>query len=248
MTAAFGGVVSAAPPTIGVSIRKATLTYENIIRSKEFTISIPSENYLKEADYFGIVSGRNNAKFLETGLTAIKGTYVDAPYVDEFPVNLECKLIKINELGLHTQFIGEIVEAKISEEVLDEEGNSDINKMKPISCLGSENSYYGLGNNLGRAFALGKEIKSISMFSSSWWAQSKWWEVPSSSEICRLSYSIPPSLQHRSSNSHRFGATFCPPSPPPNRSLKYWMPKKRSIMKKSFRITVMKQPRLFSNM
>lgn len=162
MTAAYGGIVSAVPPAIGVSIRKATLTYENIMRSKAFTISIPSENYIKEVDYFGTVSGRNNAKFSDTGLTATKGTYVDAPYVEEFPVNLECKLIKINELGLHTQFIGEIVEAKISEEVLDEEGNRDIDKMKPISFLGSENSivnYYGLGNNLGRAFSIGKEIK-----------------------------------------------------------------------------------------
>lgn len=164
MTAAFGGVVSGAPPTIGVSIRKATLTYENIIRSKEFTISIPSENYVKEADYFGMVSGRNNAKFSETGLTATKGTCVDAPYVDEFPVNVECKLIKIIELGLHTQFIGEIVEVKISEEVLDGEGTRGVDKMKPIAFLGSENgilNYYGLGKDLGRAFSIGREIKPV---------------------------------------------------------------------------------------
>jgi flavin reductase (DIM6/NTAB) family NADH-FMN oxidoreductase RutF len=159
MTAAFGSIVSAAPPTLGVSIRKATLTYENIMRSREFTISIPSETYVKEIDYLGIVSGRNHAKFLETGLTAIKGTYVDAPYVEEFPVNLECKLITINELGLHTQFIGEIVDAKISAEMLNEKGTLDTKKMKPISFLGNENSYYGLGNNLGGAFSLGKEIE-----------------------------------------------------------------------------------------
>ncbi len=107
---------------------------------------------------------RNNAKFLETGLTATKGTYVGAPYVDEFPVNLECKLIKIIELGLHTQFIGEIIEAKISEEVLDEEGTRGVDKMKPIAFLGSENgilNYYGLGKDLGRAFSIGREIKPV---------------------------------------------------------------------------------------
>jgi flavin reductase (DIM6/NTAB) family NADH-FMN oxidoreductase RutF len=79
MTASFGGIVSAVPPTLGISIRKATLTYENIIRNEVFAVSIPSENYIKEMDYFGMVTGKNTAKFLDTGLTATKGTFVDAP-------------------------------------------------------------------------------------------------------------------------------------------------------------------------
>ncbi len=159
MTASFGGIVSAAPPALGVSIRKATLTYENIIRSKVFTISIPSENYIKEMDYFGLVTGKNNSKFLDTGLTATKGTFVDAPYVEEFPINIECKLIKTIELGSHIQFIGEIVEVKISEEVVDEKGNSDIAKLKPILFVGNDRSYYGLGDKLGNAFSIGEDFK-----------------------------------------------------------------------------------------
>jgi flavin reductase (DIM6/NTAB) family NADH-FMN oxidoreductase RutF len=159
MTAAFGGIVSASPAAIGISLRKATLTYENIVRSEVFTISIPSENYVKEIDYFGMVSGKNNDKFKDTGLTATKGTHVDAPYVEEFPINIECKLIKIIELGLHTQFIGEIVDVKVSDEIIDEKGNHDIKKMKPISFAGSERSYYGMGDIVGSAFSIGKEVK-----------------------------------------------------------------------------------------
>lgn len=157
MTASFGGIVSAIPPTLGISIRKATLTYENISRSKVFTISIPSEHYIKEMDYFGMTTGKNNAKFLDTGLTATKGTFVDAPYVEEFPINIECKLIKTIELGSHIQFIGEIVEVK---ETVNEKGNSDIAEMKPISFVGSDNSYYGLGVKLGNAFSIGKDFDS----------------------------------------------------------------------------------------
>lgn len=159
MTAAFGGIVSASPAAIGISLRKATLTYENIVRSEVFTISIPSENYVKEIDYFGMVSGKNNDKFKDTGLTATKGAHVDAPYVEEFPINIECKLIKIIELGLHTQFIGEIVDVKVSDEIIDEKGNHDIKKMKPISFAGSERSYYGMGDIVGSAFSIGKEVK-----------------------------------------------------------------------------------------
>jgi len=157
MTASFGGIVSAAPKALGISIRKATLTYENIVRSKVFTVSIPSEDYIKEMDYFGLVTGKNNAKFLDTGLTATRGTFVDAPYVEEFPVNIECKLIETVELGSHIQFIGEIVEVK---ELVDEKGNRDIAQMKPISFVGTDNSYYGLGARLGNAFSIGKDFKS----------------------------------------------------------------------------------------
>lgn len=160
MTAAMGGIVSGVPATLSVSLRKATLTYENIIRNKVFTINIPSGNYVKEIDYMGMVSGRNNDKFLDTGLTAIKGSYVDAPYVEEFPLNLECKLIKIIELGLHTQFIGEIVDVKVSEEMLDEKGTPDIEKIKPIIySINGKRNYYGVGDKLGSAFSSGKEFK-----------------------------------------------------------------------------------------
>lgn len=80
-------------------------------------------------------------------------------YVEEFPINIECKLIKTIELGSHIQFIGEIVEVKISEEVVDEKGNSDIAKLKPISFVGNDRGYYGLGDKLGNAFSIGKDFK-----------------------------------------------------------------------------------------
>ena len=80
---------------------------------KAFTINIPSENYVKEADYFGIVSGKNENKFAKTGLTPVKSDIVDAPYIREFPVNLECKIIHVIEIGLHTQFIGEVMGLKL---------------------------------------------------------------------------------------------------------------------------------------
>ena len=159
MTAALGGLVSGKPAAIGVCLRKATLTHESIIRNKVFTVSIPSEDYVKEIDYIGITSGRNNNKFLDTGLTPIKGTHVDAPYIDEFPINLECKLIETIDLGFHTQFIGEIVDVKVNEELLNEKEMPNIEKMRPISFLGSDRCYYGLGNNLGTAFSIGKDFK-----------------------------------------------------------------------------------------
>ena len=72
MTAAWGGICCSKPPCIYVSLRKATYSYQNILVRKAFTVSIPNEKYWKEADYVGVVSGRNTDKFKETKLKPIK--------------------------------------------------------------------------------------------------------------------------------------------------------------------------------
>ena len=81
------------PPCLTVSLRKATYSYNSILNKKAFTVNIVSEKYLTEADYYGIASGKNTDKLLDTGLTAVKSELVDAPYIKEFPMNIECKLI-----------------------------------------------------------------------------------------------------------------------------------------------------------
>lgn len=158
MTVAWGGICCSRPPCVAISIRKATYTYGNILERKAFTINIPSEMQVKEADYFGIVSGRKKDKFIETGLTPIHSELVDAPYIQEFPFALECKLIKTVEIGLHTQFMGEILDLKADESVLNEYEALDIEKVKPILFAPESRTYYGLGRYLAKAFSVGKEI------------------------------------------------------------------------------------------
>ena len=158
MTAAWGGICCSSPPCVAVSLRKATYSYGNIVERKAFTINIPSETYVKEIDYFGIVSGKNKDKFSATGLTPVKSDLVDAPYVKEFPFALECRLLHTIEIGLHTQFIGEIMDIKADESMLDENGSLDIEKIKPILFAPESRTYYRVGQYLGKAFSIGKEI------------------------------------------------------------------------------------------
>ena len=158
MTAAWGGICCSSPPCVAVSLRKATYSYGNIVERKAFTINIPSETYVKEIDYFGIVSGKNKDKFSATGLTPVKSGLVDAPYVKEFPFALECRLLHTIEIGLHTQFIGEIMDIKADESMLDENGSLDIEKIKPILFAPESRTYYRVGKYLGKAFSIGKEI------------------------------------------------------------------------------------------
>ena len=158
MAAAWAGICCSSPPCIYVSLRKATYSYNSIVERKAFTAGIPSEMHIKEADYFGIASGRDVDKFAKTGLTPVRSDLVDAPYVKEFPMVLECKLLHTVEIRLHTQFIGEILDVKADEETLGEKGLPDIMKVKPIVFAPETRAYHGIGGYLGKAFSIGKEI------------------------------------------------------------------------------------------
>jgi flavin reductase (DIM6/NTAB) family NADH-FMN oxidoreductase RutF len=157
MTAAWGGICCSSPPCVAVSLRKATCSYHNIVHRKAFTISVPSERYVKDADYFGIVSGKTEDKFAATGLTAVRSHLVDAPYVQEFPLILECRLLHTFELGLHTQFVGEILDVKIDESTLNPSGVPDLDKLRPMMYAPEVQAYFGVGRQLGKAFSIGKQ-------------------------------------------------------------------------------------------
>lgn len=158
MTAAWGGICCSQPPCVTVSLRRATYSYAAIEARKAFTVSIPSQAQVAEADYAGIVSGRDADKFAACGWTAVKSELVDAPYVDETPLVLECRLLHTLEIGLHTMFVGEIVDVKADESVLGAKGYPDITKVRPMIWDTAHMGYYGLGEYLGKAWNIGKTI------------------------------------------------------------------------------------------
>jgi flavin reductase (DIM6/NTAB) family NADH-FMN oxidoreductase RutF len=158
MTASWGGICCSQPPCVAVSLRKATYSHGNILERKAFTISIPSEEHVKQADYFGLVSGRNTDKFAATKLTPVKSKLVDAPYVKEFPVVLECRLAHVLELGGHTQFVGEVLDAKVEESALGAGTAVELKKIKPLIFVPDNQDYYGIGSFIGKVFSLGQGI------------------------------------------------------------------------------------------
>jgi flavin reductase (DIM6/NTAB) family NADH-FMN oxidoreductase RutF len=159
MAAAWGGICCSRPPCVAVSLRKATYSYGNIVDRKAFTISVPSEAHAREADYIGIVSGKTVDKFAATRLTPVRSALVDAPFVGEFPFVVECRLLHTIEIGLHTQFIGEILDVKVEESACGEMGLPDIEKVKPILFDPEINTYHGVGRKIGRAYSIGKDIR-----------------------------------------------------------------------------------------
>lgn len=157
MTASWGGICCSKPPCVSVSLRKATYSHGSIVERKAFTINIPSENQAKGADYCGLVSGLVTDKFAEAGWTPVRSELVDAPYVKECSLVVECKLVHIFELGLHTQFVGEVLDVKADKEVM-KDGGLDVLKVKPLIFTPDTREYYGVGKFVGKAFSLGEKI------------------------------------------------------------------------------------------
>jgi flavin reductase (DIM6/NTAB) family NADH-FMN oxidoreductase RutF len=158
MTAAWGGIACSKPPCLAVSLRAATASHGHILARRAFTISLPSRRQAAQADYFGLVSGRDTDKFAATGLTAVAAEFVDAPCMAEFPFVVECELVQVHELGLHTQFIGEVKDVKIDEDCLDAGGHIDVRKLDPIALALEAGGYYALGELIGSAFSIGKAL------------------------------------------------------------------------------------------
>ncbi len=158
MAVAWGGICSSKPPAVAVSVRPERHTHAGIAARKAFTVSVPSEAQLAEADLFGIASGRDLDKFQATGMTPVRAEHVDAPYVGEFPLVLECRLIATVELGAHTQYVGEIVDAKVDEDCFGEDGRPDLARIRPFLYDAFGLGYHAVGKRIGDAFSAGRRF------------------------------------------------------------------------------------------
>ena len=112
VNAILGEMSCSDPQHISISIKETTCTHKNILNKEAFTVNIPSQTYIGETGNLRIECGKNEHKFTATGLTPVKSKLVDAPYIKEFPLALECKLVNAIERGLCTSFTGEVLDAK----------------------------------------------------------------------------------------------------------------------------------------
>ncbi|MEF2229928.1 MAG: flavin reductase family protein [Pseudodesulfovibrio sp.] len=157
MIAAWGGICGSQPPCVTVSVRSSRHTYAGILKHKAFTVSVCPEWLAAEADYLGMVSGRKEDKFSVTGLTPVRSDVVEAPYIGEFPLIIECALIHTYDLNAHVMLVGEIKDVKCDEDKL-VEGNPDPEKVRPMIFTPGTRDYHGLGKLLGKGFDMGKKF------------------------------------------------------------------------------------------
>ena len=132
-------------------------TTKNIKARGAFTVSFADAAHVVEADYVGLVSANQEPdKLAKAGLHTTRSEAVDAPLIDEFPVALECRLLKVSEDG---NIIGQIVGISADEKVLGADGKIDAAKLQAISFDPCGNTYVKMGEVVGKAFQDGGKLK-----------------------------------------------------------------------------------------
>ena len=155
MNAAWGGTYDT--NQLMVCLSDDHKTTKNILESGAFTVSIADAAHVVEADYVGIVSGNNVPdKIAKAGLTCTPSQFVNAPIINQFPMTVECRLLKFNEDGI---CIGEIVNVSADESVLGADGLIDPAKLGAITYDPVHHTYIKLGDRVGNAFSDGKKLK-----------------------------------------------------------------------------------------
>jgi flavin reductase (DIM6/NTAB) family NADH-FMN oxidoreductase RutF len=148
ITIAWTGILCSNPPQVGIGVQPSRHSHGLIRETGEFVVNIPGEGLLDEVEYCGFVSGRDADKFAARGMTPIPGSAVQTPIIAECAISLECRLVHTLPLGSHDLFVGEVVAVQLSEDVLDDRGRVDNEKLKPILFTGD--GYWSLGGFLGR--------------------------------------------------------------------------------------------------
>lgn len=158
ITVAWTGTVCSNPAMVSISVRPRRYSYNIIRETGEFVINLTTQKLVRATDYCGVRSGRDVDKFREMHLTAGKADKVAAPLIQESPVNIECQVKEVMELGTHHMFLAEVVAVDIDDRYLDTSGKFDLNKAGLI--VYSHGEYLGLGEKLGSfGYSVKKRIK-----------------------------------------------------------------------------------------
>ena len=147
ITVAWAGTVCTNPPMVSISVRPERYSYHMLEESRAFVINLTTEQLCYATDFCGVRSGKDVDKFAQMKLTKVEASQINAPMIGESPVNIECKVKKIEKPGSHHIFLAEVVAVHADEKYMDEKGRFDLNLANPI--VYSHGEYYGLGKKLG---------------------------------------------------------------------------------------------------
>ena len=147
ITVGWCGTICTQPPMLSISVRPERYSHKLIKESGEFVVNLPTESLVKAIDWCGVKSGRDVDKFAETRLTPQASRYVKAPGIEESPVNIECKVTEVKELGSHDMFLAKVVGVTIDNQYMDDRGKFNLNASGLTAY--SHGEYFELGKKLG---------------------------------------------------------------------------------------------------
>lgn len=142
ITIAWTGIVNSNPPMTYISVRKERYSHNIIENTGEFVINLCSEELAFATDFCGVRSGCDTDKFKEMKLTPERAEIVRCPMIKESPVNIECRVREIIELGSHDMFIADILKVHVDEQYIARSGRIRLDQASLVAYNHGE--YFGL--------------------------------------------------------------------------------------------------------
>ena len=147
ITVAWTGTVCTNPPMAYISVRPERHSYKMIRETGEFVINLTTKDLAFATDFCGVRSGKDVDKFFEMKLTKESASVVSAPMIGESPVNIECRVTEVKELGSHHMFLADVVAVHVDDKYMNENQKFELGKARPLAY--SHGEYYDLGELLG---------------------------------------------------------------------------------------------------
>ncbi len=158
ITVAWVGNVCSSPAMLSISVRKERYSYDIIKETGEFVVNLTNKKLMKATDWCGVRSGRDYNKFKEMNLTPQESNKISAPGILESPVNIECKVSHVLELGSHDMFVAEVLCVDVDDKYMDEKGRFDMKKANLVAY--SHGEYFTLGEKIGKfGYSVAKKPK-----------------------------------------------------------------------------------------
>lgn len=159
ITVAWTGTICTNPAMVYISVRPERYSYQMIKESGEFVVNLTTEKLVKATDYCGVKSGRDVDKWKEMNLHQVKAETLEySPLILESPVNIECKVVEIKELGSHHMFLANVTAVHADEAYLNEQNKFELNNTGLLAY--SHGEYLGLGKKLGTfGYSIRKKAK-----------------------------------------------------------------------------------------
>ena len=148
VTVAWAGTVCSDPAMLSISVRPERYSHDIIEETGEFVVNLVTTKLTRACDWCGVRSGRDYDKFKEMKLTEYISQYMDVPAIEESPVNIYCKVMKVEKLGSHDMFIAEVIGVTVDDEYMDEKGRFDLKAADLMAY--SHGEYFALGKKLGK--------------------------------------------------------------------------------------------------
>jgi flavin reductase (DIM6/NTAB) family NADH-FMN oxidoreductase RutF len=155
-----GGHLSSSPPIMAVPFMHQRHTLKGVRENNNFSVNVPSTKQAAETDYCGVISGRDADKVRDCKFEVFYGELKTAPMISRCPVNFECRVLHLLDLGSHVVAIAEVVKTYVSEECLTE-GKPDVGKISPllVGMFGVSSRYYALGDEVAQRGIASRKIK-----------------------------------------------------------------------------------------